>query len=260
MGSASPASPRWRSSSGSSPPSYASRSPAATSNGTCSPRPARRSSPTTRTGRSATCSKGSRIAAGIHRHAVCRDRRSRPQLVRRRHEAEARDRGRDDRSLRWVDTRRAGGGAGLRGHAHPELRRRPRQLDRRAHRGAISALDSDGGLVSGIVGLVRAASRSGCRCGRCATRAPSATALPSASPATPRRCCRAVEKLDADTHEVGRVTRATAPLWIEFPAKVLAGGSTRATRRLSESLLLDERIAALRTLAHLDPTEPATPA
>ena len=68
----------------------------------------------------------------------------------------------------------------------------------------------------------------------------------------PASLLRALEKLDADATQVGRVTRATAPLWIEFPAQVLAGSPTRATRRLSESLLLDERIAALRTLAHLD--------
>jgi hypothetical protein len=47
-------------------------------------------------------------------------------------------------------------------------------------------------------------------------------------------------------------------LWIEFPAGVLAGSPTRATRRLSESLLLDERIAALRTLARVEATDPAT--
>jgi len=68
----------------------------------------------------------------------------------------------------------------------------------------------------------------------------------------PASLLRALEKLDADTSEVGHVTRATAPLWIEFPARVLAGSPTRATRRLSQSLLLDERIDALRALAHLD--------
>ena len=75
----------------------------------------------------------------------------------------------------------------------------------------------------------------------------------------PASLLRALEKLDADTTEVGHVTRATAPLWIEFPARVVAGSPTRATRRLSESLLLDERIDALRTLARLAPTDTATP-
>ena len=65
----------------------------------------------------------------------------------------------------------------------------------------------------------------------------------------PASLLRALEKLDADATQVGRVTRATAPLWIEFPAQVVAGSSTRATHRLSSSLLLDERIAALRALA-----------
>ena len=126
--------------------------------------------------------------------------------------------------------------------------------------GAISALDSDGGLVSGVIGFVprRAAEwlqvwalrDQGTERDRAAVR----------FTRNPASLLRALEKLDADTTEIGRVTRATAPLWIEFPAKVLAGSSTRATRRLSESLLLDERIAALRTLAHLEATDSGEPA
>jgi heat shock protein HtpX len=118
--------------------------------------------------------------------------------------------------------------------------------------GAISALDSDGGLVSGVIGFaprrvaewlqVWALRDQGTERDRAAVR----------FTRNPASLLRALEKLDADINEVGRVTRATAPLWIEFPAKVLAGGSTRATRRLAESLLLDERIAALRALAHLE--------
>ena len=118
--------------------------------------------------------------------------------------------------------------------------------------GAISALDSDGGLVSGFIGFVPrriaewlqvwALRDQGTERDRAAVR----------FTRNPASLLRALEKLDADTSDVGRVTRATAPLWIEFPAKVLAGSSTRATRRLSQSLLLDERIDALRALAHLD--------
>jgi heat shock protein HtpX len=117
--------------------------------------------------------------------------------------------------------------------------------------GAISALDSDGGLLSGIIGFIPrriaewlqvwALRDQGTERDRAAVR----------FTRNPASLLRALEKLDADTSDVGRVTRATAPLWIEFPAKVLGGSSTRATRRLSQSLLLDERIAALRTLAHL---------
>ncbi len=76
----------------------------------------------------------------------------------------------------------------------------------------------------------------------------------------PGALVRALEKLDADPSQVASVSRATAPLWIEFPAKALAGDSTRATRRLAQSLLLDERIDALRELAHLAPSDdPAAP-
>jgi Zn-dependent protease with chaperone function len=124
--------------------------------------------------------------------------------------------------------------------------------------GAISALDSDGGLVSGVVGFlprrlaewlqVWALRDQGIERDRAAVR----------FTRNPASLLHALEKLDADTTDVGRVTRATAPLWIEFPARVLAGSPTRATRRLSESLLLDERIAALRTLAHLETIGPAT--
>jgi len=118
--------------------------------------------------------------------------------------------------------------------------------------GAISALDSDGGLLSGVIGFIPrrlaewlqvwALRDQGTERDRAAVR----------FTRNPASLVRALEKLDADTHEIGRVTRATAPLWIEFPARVLAGSTTRATRRLSKSLLLDERIAALRTLAHLE--------
>jgi Zn-dependent protease with chaperone function len=124
--------------------------------------------------------------------------------------------------------------------------------------GAINALDSDGGLVSGVLGFVPrrlaewlqvwALRDQGTERDRAAVR----------FTRNPASLLRALEKLDADTTEVGRVTRATAPLWIEFPAGVLAGSPTRATRRLSESLLLDERIAALRTLARVEATDPAT--
>jgi heat shock protein HtpX len=72
---------------------------------------------------------------------------------------------------------------------------------------------------------------------------------------------RALEKLDEDQSQVGRVSRSTAPLWVEFPAKALGGSSTRATRKLASELLLDERIDRLRELAILGPRDTAvTPA
>ena len=124
--------------------------------------------------------------------------------------------------------------------------------------GAIAALDGDGGLVSSVLGFVPrrlaewlqvwALRDQGTERDRAAVR----------FTRNPASLLRALEKLDADATQVGRVTRATAPLWIEFPAQVVAGSSTRATHRLSNSLLLDERIAALRALARLDSTDPAT--
>ena len=65
----------------------------------------------------------------------------------------------------------------------------------------------------------------------------------------PKSLIRALEKLDADSTQIRRVSRATAPLWVEFPAHVVAGSSSKATRRLAKELLLDERIENLRTLA-----------
>ena len=127
--------------------------------------------------------------------------------------------------------------------------------------GAIAALDDDGSLLTGVIGWVPrrvaewlqvwALRDQGTERDRAAVR----------FTRNPGSLVRALEKLDADTSQVGRVTRATAPLWIEFPARALGGSSSRATRRLAQSLLLDERIVALRELAHLAsaPGSGATP-
>ena len=64
----------------------------------------------------------------------------------------------------------------------------------------------------------------------------------------PASLIRALEKLDADSSEITCVSRATAPLWIEFPAHALGGSPSANARRLAHSLLLDERIDALRQL------------
>jgi hypothetical protein len=58
----------------------------------------------------------------------------------------------------------------------------------------------------------------------------------------------ALEVLDRDDTEIKAVTRATAPLWIEVPRHVYAGGG--AAPRLTE------RIAALREIAGLEPDAP----
>jgi heat shock protein HtpX len=82
----------------------------------------------------------------------------------------------------------------------------------------------------------------------------------------PRSLVRALEKLDENSANVLRVTRATAPLWIEFPANVVAGSTSRTVQRLAKELLLDERIERLRVLAGEPPpdappasAEPPTP-
>ena len=69
----------------------------------------------------------------------------------------------------------------------------------------------------------------------------------------PLSLLRALEKLDANSANVQRVTRATAPLWIEFPSNVVAGSTSKTVSRLANELLLDERIEHLRALAGKPP-------
>lgn len=64
----------------------------------------------------------------------------------------------------------------------------------------------------------------------------------------PEALVSALEKLDADPQQVGRVSRATAPLWVEFPDAVLAGSELGSARRLRSSLLLADRIDVLREI------------
>jgi heat shock protein HtpX len=58
---------------------------------------------------------------------------------------------------------------------------------------------------------------------------------------------RALEKLHDDHTSVGRVTRATAPLWLEYPTAMATG--TKWQRRLADELSLDGRIDRIRELA-----------
>lgn len=73
----------------------------------------------------------------------------------------------------------------------------------------------------------------------------------------PAALISALEKLDADASTIRHVSRATAPLWLEFPAHVLGPSPSRATRRLARELLLDERIDLVRELAG-QPPRPVT--
>jgi heat shock protein HtpX len=73
----------------------------------------------------------------------------------------------------------------------------------------------------------------------------------------PASLIHALEKLDADASRIRRVSRSTAPLWLEFPPQVLGPMPSRAARRLGRELLLDERIDNLRELAG-ESTRPVT--
>jgi heat shock protein HtpX len=121
--------------------------------------------------------------------------------------------------------------------------------------GAISALDSDGGVISGVAGWVPRRVAEALQVWALRDQGTERDRAAVRFTRNPGSLVRALEKLDADGSQVGKVSRATAPLWIEFPPKVLDGASTRATRKLAQSLLLDERIAALRELAHLAPSD-----
>ncbi|MFZ4585974.1 MAG: M48 family metalloprotease [Acidimicrobiia bacterium] len=61
----------------------------------------------------------------------------------------------------------------------------------------------------------------------------------------PQALLRALRKLASDQAQVGRVTRATAPLWLEFPMKAVGPKPSKSARRLARSLDLADRVTAL---------------
>jgi heat shock protein HtpX len=63
----------------------------------------------------------------------------------------------------------------------------------------------------------------------------------------PLALIRALEQLHDDHTSVGRVTRATAPLWLEYPSAMATGSKWQ--RRLADELSLDGRIDRIRDLA-----------
>ena len=120
---------------------------------------------------------------------------------------------------------------------------------------AIATLDRDGGAFSGVIGWIPRRAAEGLQVWALRDQGTERDRAAVRFTRNPSALVRALEKLDADDAQVGRVSRSTAPLWIEFPASVVAGSRSRTTRKLAASLLLDERIDALRVLAHLGPTE-----
>ncbi|HYF47567.1 MAG TPA: M48 family metalloprotease [Acidimicrobiales bacterium] len=72
----------------------------------------------------------------------------------------------------------------------------------------------------------------------------------------PEALITALEKLEADQRQIRRVSRATAPLWIEVPDGVYGGAMSSRSKRLGTSLLLRNRINHLTHLAGLPPRAP----
>lgn len=125
--------------------------------------------------------------------------------------------------------------------------------------GAISAVDSsDDGFLKAIIGWVPRRLGEWLQLWALRDQAFDRDRAAVRFTRNPLSLVRALEKLDADTSQVTRVSRATAPLWVEFPARVVASSSSKAPRRLAQELLLDERIDALRALAGVPPPTAST--
>jgi heat shock protein HtpX len=69
----------------------------------------------------------------------------------------------------------------------------------------------------------------------------------------PEALITALEKLESDQGQIVRVSRATAPLWIEVPDGVYGGALSSRSKRMGTSLLLRNRIVLLTKLAGLPP-------
>jgi heat shock protein HtpX len=119
--------------------------------------------------------------------------------------------------------------------------------------GAINAVDSDNddGLFRGVLGFIPRVCAHWLQTFAMKGQIAERDRIAILFTRNPAALVRALEKLDADRSQIGRVTRATAPLWIEFPSRV--GGATKSGQRLVRETALDGRIAALRTLAGLAP-------
>jgi heat shock protein HtpX len=69
----------------------------------------------------------------------------------------------------------------------------------------------------------------------------------------PEALITALEKLEAEQAQIRRVSRATAPLWLEVPDGVYGGAYSSRAKRMGTSLLLRNRIVLLTELAGLPP-------
>jgi heat shock protein HtpX len=69
----------------------------------------------------------------------------------------------------------------------------------------------------------------------------------------PEALITALEKLESDQSQIVRVSRATAPLWMEVPDGVYGGAMSSRSKKLGTGLLLRSRIVRLVELAGLPP-------
>lgn len=115
--------------------------------------------------------------------------------------------------------------------------------------GAIEAVDneSDDGLFATILGWVPRTTAQRLQVWAMKGQTRERDRIAIAFTRHPEALIRALEKLHADPTEVGRVTRATAPLWLEYPTGIVA--STKWARRLRDELSLGTRIDRIRELA-----------
>ena len=116
--------------------------------------------------------------------------------------------------------------------------------------GAISATDSDDGLFMGIIGYVPRRVGEWLQVWSLRGQGTERDRTAVQFTRNPRSLIDALEKLDANTSQVSKVSRTTAPLWVEFPAHVVAGSSSKVSQRLGKELLLDERIDDLKKMVH----------
>ena len=130
------------------------------------------------------------------------------------------------------------------------------ELDRRAPPAARSPRRSRGRRQRPVQRRDRlaatTASLNGCRCGRCATRASSAIGPGCGSPVTPASLIRALEKLDADSVEISRVSRATCAV-VDRSRSSAPGNRAAATRRSPRSSCSTNGSTCARGLARMEP-------
>ena len=109
---------------------------------------------------------------------------------------------------------------------------------------AVDTSDGDDGLFRGVLGFVPRVFAQWLQTWAVKDQLEERDRIAIQFTRNPLALLRALEKLHDDTSEVGHVTRATAPLWLEFPEHV--AGTSKFGRRLVAGLAIDGRIDRLR--------------